>query len=119
MLGVKVGIYRYHQEITAPDTTTVTFEGPKAKREQTIELTYMAVVNETTNNKLLKLGIRDSDKVDHIISAREAAQWKCARMFGKVFLIEGESPIGIVTTPTANDVLSFAVHGVIYEPKPR
>lgn len=119
MLGVKVGIYRFHQEITAPDTTTVTFEGPKAKREQTIEITYMAVVDETTNNKLLKLGIRDSDKVDRILKAKQHATHLTAEMEGKIYLVEGEAPIGIVDTPTASNVLSFAVHGVIYEPKPR
>jgi len=119
MLGEKVGVYRYHQQITAPSTTTVTFEGTKARRQQTIEITYMAVMDETTANKLLKLGIRDSGGVDHVIGARQATQWKSVRMVGKIYLVEGEAPIGIVTSPTASDVLNFVVHGIIYEPKPR
>ena len=114
--GMKpVGYYIYESKRTAPDTDTITFVGPKVRRGQVVELWHGSVVNYTTAGKMLLVGKRNQQGASHYYSARKNAQYYQAHLEGRVVLIEGDEPVGVVESPTASDVLYCAFRGIIYE----
>lgn len=114
--GMKcIGLYRYRKKITAPDTTDITAVGPKVKRGQLLELTHLSVLDYTTGNKQLAVGYRDANEVNHFVRTEKASAKRECHMTGRLFLIENDEPIGFVDSPTANNVIYFTAHGLIYE----
>lgn len=114
----QVGIYRWTDKYTAPDTDDVTRKGPKVLRGQLVEITHLSVVNYTTANKSLLVGYEDEKGDTHYFNKHKSSQNYESFLRGRVLLLPGERPIGTVESPSTSDVLYFSAHGVIYEYPP-
>jgi len=110
-----VGLYRWREKVTAPDATTFAIAGPAVRHDQIVELTFLAVNDYTTVNMKCSVGIRDENEEDHYIRTKDSAQWFGTMLRGRLFMLPGEKPFGEVDTPTANDVVYFTAHGIVYE----
>lgn len=110
-----VGLYRWREKVTAPDTDTFSRAGPKVRHDQIVELTFLSVNDYTTVNMKCSCGVRDEVEADHYIRTKKSAVWHGTMLRGRLFLLPGEKPFGEVDTPTANDVVYFTAHGIVYE----
>jgi len=110
-----VGLYRWCESFTAPDTTTFTRAGPAVRHDQIVELTHLSINDYTTVNMKCSIGIRHEGEADHYLRTKKAAQWWGSMMRGTLYLLPGDAPFGEVATPTANDVVYFSAHGIVYE----
>ena len=84
-------------------------------RDKIVEITFASVVDYTSTNCKLILGIRDAGGNDHYLRVVQGAAVRDLTMEGKIYLLPGEKPIAIVEDPGANDVLYCSFDGVIYE----
>lgn len=114
-IGKVIGVYRYERKFTAPDTTTKTFKGRKAPRNCIVIITSGYVVDYTTANKKLIVGREDQSGDQNYIVVEKASGVFTAHLTGEMILQEGDLPIAIVESPTANDVLYCAFYGLIRE----
>lgn len=114
-MGKVVGNYRFDANFTTVDTSTKTWVGPKVLAGKIVELTHASVADYTTASKNLILGYRDSAGSDHYVVIENGASIKTAQLQGRIYLLSGESPIALVESPTASDVLYCSFHGIVYE----
>ena len=106
-----IGTYVYNITRTAPSTTTLTMTTPKIERNQIIEVTSAYVGDYTTANKKVILGIRPAAGDDVYLPIDQGAETFFTHLNGQAFLFTGDCMVGIVESPTANDVCYFSVHG--------
>lgn len=110
-----VGVYRWYDKYTAPDTSDVTREGPEVRRGQLVEISQLSTVDYSTADKALLVGFKDENRDVHYFRKEDGTtKWEC-HLSGRILLLPGEKPIGTVLSPTANDVLYFSAHGLVYE----
>jgi len=112
-----IGVYVENRKRTAPDTSNITFISQKVPRNQVVEVESAYIGDYTTANKLLLLGIRDVGGNDVYLAIDQATSTFYTHLDGHVILLEGESLIGVVASPTTNDVCYFSVHGKRYRLK--
>lgn len=109
-----IGNFRYRQHVKAPSTDTVTFESDRVRKGELVKVLLAQVLDSTTANKKLVLGIRDAEGNDHYLHQVQETLTFEAHLEGEVYLIEGEKFIGIVTSPTLSDECFFTVDGEKY-----
>ena len=112
-----IGRFEDKQKQTS-STSTITFVSQKVQRNQQVVVKFASVADYTTANKKLILGIRSAGNVDQYLQvnnplATYRAEYSLT-LNGEITLIEGESFIGIVESPTGSDVLYFSVFGDRY-----
>jgi len=115
MLGKPIGIYKFEEKSTDPGTTTKTFEGPEVRKDTIVILHHGSVVDYTTADKALLIGKKDGGGNVHYLTKRDASTRFEAHMNGWMVLLPTEKPIGVVESPTANDVLYCSFYGFVYE----
>lgn len=103
--------YRYTAKQGASPASVQTFVGTPVTRGKKALITFMSVIDYTTAAKTLILGIRDAGGNDHYLRVVALASTYECSLEGPIMLLEGEAPIGVVSTPTLNDVLYFAAFG--------
>ena len=109
-----LGSLRFRQHKKSPGTDTITFETEKDSKGEIVQVTSAYVTDYTTANKKLVVGIRDVAGIDHyILTVQETLTFE-AHLTGRIYLIQGERLIGIVTSPTANDECYFTADGERY-----
>ncbi len=108
-------MYRWSDKYTAPDTDDVTREGPEVRRGQLVEITHLSVVDYTTADKSLLIGVKDSVGTTHYFRKEDGTAKYACHLSGRVFLVSGEKPIGVVESPGTSDVLYFSAYGTVYE----
>lgn len=113
-MEIKSGdIYSYEDRRVEPSATALTVnQAPKIPRGKVVRIETMYICDETTPAKTLALGF-DKGGVNHMVQKETVG----AGVYGlaldtPMILVEGERPIANVTTPTANDVITFIVRGV-------
>jgi hypothetical protein len=110
------GYYAYAVKQGASPASAQTFEGPPIPKGCIGVLSFISVIDYTTGNKTLILGKRDAGGNDRYLRVvAGSTTYECA-LEGPIILLEGEMPIGLVVTPTLNDVLYFAAFGVLKAP---
>jgi hypothetical protein len=114
-MGKIVGNYRYDAKDTRSSAATKTFVGVEVGRGRIAEITFASVVDYTSTNTKLILGIRDAGGADHYLRVVQGAAVRDLSMEGKIYLLPGEKPIAIVEDPGAADVLYCSFHGIVYE----
>lgn len=112
-----VSSYIFKKKVTAPDATTITAVSQKVPKGKNVKIISGFVADYTTANKKLIIGIRDNQENDHYLTTEMASNDYMTHLRGHVILLEGESMVGIVETPTTSDVCYFAFFGDIYEQK--
>jgi len=113
-MSIKPGeIYSYVDRRTEPSATALTLDqAPKVPKGKVMQIEAMFCCDETTAAKTLSLGFERSG-INHILEKETVgASVHGLSLRRKMILVEGEKPIAIVTTPTANDVITFVVRGV-------
>ena len=113
-----VGNYHVHGYVKAEaeDTQLLGYPVP---RGQTAIITYMAILDNTTANKKLILGIRDGSGHDHYIDAYAGTATYTTnhslKIEGEIVLMENEQPFGIVVSASSSDECYFTAHGGLYQ----
>lgn len=115
MLGKPVGIYKVEEKSTDPGTTTKTFEGPAVREGTVVILDTLTVANYTRSNKKLMLGRKGGSNEEHYVHVEQYTGIFETHLRGKMILLPAEKPLGVVETPTANDVLYFTAYGLVYK----
>jgi len=113
-MSIKPGeIYSYVDRRTEPSATALTLnQAQQIPRGKVMRIEAMFCCDETTAAKTISLGFERSG-VNHILEKETVgAAVHGLALRRKMVLVEGERPIAIVTTPTANDVITFVVRGV-------
>ena len=106
-----IGTYSQNEKAIGGNGTNTTFVSQKVPRGQTIEITYASVIDYTTKNKKLELGIRSVDSVDVYLKSVQESSTFGISIDTPIMLYEGESLIGVVEATTTSDALHFSVHG--------
>lgn len=110
------------QKKSPSGSSTVTFVSQKVGQNQQVVVKYASVVDYTTANKVLILGIRDTGGNDHYLQVNDPLATYHAEhsleLQGEITLVEGESLIGVVESPGSSDALYFSVFGDRYTIKP-
>lgn len=114
-LGKAIGVYKFEDKATAPNTTTIEFEGPEVKKGTIVILETLTVADYTTANKKIILGRRDGNGKDHYVHIDQYTGIYETHLRGKLILLESDRPLGVVESPEASDVLYFSAYGFIYE----
>lgn len=114
-LGKPIGVYRFQEKKTAPDSTNIVFVGPEVRKGTIVVLDKLEVANYSAANKMLVIGIREAGGSDHYMQPDKAAQGYYESLKGKLYLLETEKPIGIVESPGTGNVLYFTAHGLVYK----
>ena len=106
-------IYSYEDRQTEPNTATITLDqAPKIPKGKVVRIETMFIVDETTPAKTLALGF-DKGGTSHLVQKETVgAAVNGLALDAPLILVEGEKPIAVVTTPTANDVITFIARGV-------
>lgn len=114
-LGEVVGIYKYNAKAQMEAAVTHTFLGPKVPHGCIVELNHLSVGDYTTANKKLLLGIKFTDGTICYIQIRQATLALDLWLRGKIYLTEGDQPLGRVESTGDADVLYFNANGLIYK----
>lgn len=115
MLGKIIGLYRHRQRTTTNSTDSVEWTAQTVGRGQIVKITFGTMIDYTTANKKLYLGFKDVAGTVHYLGVRKAAQYNQVHLLGVFYLIEGETPVGGVESPTSGDTISFVIHGEVYK----
>jgi len=115
MLGEPIGIYKFEDKATVPDTTTKKFEGPEVKKDTIVVLETLTVADYTTSNKKILLGRKDGADAEHYVHVEQYTGIFETHLRGKMILLPTEKPLGVVESPTASDVLYFTAYGLVYK----
>jgi hypothetical protein len=106
-------IYSFELHYTEAGTNTVTLDkAPAVPKGKVVRIDTLIICDETTANKTLALGFSKGGK-NHILKEQPAGTSVKDMALGRpLILSDGERPIAIVTTPSANDVITFLARGV-------
>ena len=110
-----VGSLSYESKFTAPDTTNVERSSESIGRGRIARVISAYVANYTTANKKMIIGKRDSANNVHYIKVVKETNTHSIALDQPVILLENEKLIGIVESPTADDVLYFSYYGEQYQ----
>jgi hypothetical protein len=117
-MGKLVGNYRVNVKMTSPGTDTATITGYEVPRGQTAILTFMSIIDYTSNLNELMLGIKDAAGNEHMLHFELGTTTdvrQSAKIEGEVVLIPGDKPFGRVLSPSTSDVIYFSAHGGLYK----
>ena len=89
-------------------------KGEKVPPGYVLEVTHMAVADETKADQLLELGYVDVAGEDRILTANDGTTRYEWHLTGRAWIEEGEEPFGRVTTAGANDIVVFSCHGKLW-----
>jgi hypothetical protein len=106
-------IYSYEDRRPEPTAAVLTIDqAPKIPQGKVVRIETMFVIDETTPAKTLALGF-DKGGTSHLVQKETVgAAINGLALDAPLILVEGEKPIAVVTTPTANDVITFIARGV-------
>lgn len=117
-MGKLVGNYRVQVKTTSPGTDTASLYGYVVPRGKTAIITFMSIMDYTSNLNELMLGILDTSGNEHMLKFDLGTATRIAQsltMEGEVILLPGEKPFGRVLSPSTSDVIYFSAHGGLYE----
>lgn len=106
-------IYSFELRYTEPGTSDVTLnKAPAVPQGRVVRIDTLIICDETTSNKTLALGLNKGGK-NYTLKKQPAGTTTYGIVLERpLILSEGERPIAIVSSPTANDVLTFLARGV-------
>lgn len=113
-MSIKPGdVYSYEDRRTEPNAAALTLnQAPQIPRGKTVRIETMYICDETTPAKTLALGFDKGGKSHMVQKETVGAAVYGLALDAPLILVEGERPIASVTTPTANDVITFIARGV-------
>jgi kynurenine formamidase len=113
-MSVKPGdIYSHEDRRTEPGTTTMTLDqAPKIQPGKVVRIETLFICDETTAAKTLALGFEKAGRSYLVQKEALAVGVNGLALAAPLILAEGEKPIAVVTSPSANDVITFIARGV-------
>jgi len=106
-------IYRAEVETKAPSTANVILRGPPVPQGYVVELKVMQIIDLTTANKTMRLGYERGGR-QYWFRRRNAGTGNYdLYLETRLILVEGEKPIAMVESPTADDELWFFTRGFL------
>ena len=88
--------------------------GEKVPEGFTLEVTHMAVADESRADQLLELGYVDVAGEDRILAANDGTTRYECHLTGRAWIEAGEQPFGRVTTAQDGDAVVFSCHGKLW-----
>jgi hypothetical protein len=106
-------LYSYEDRRAEPGTSTITInQAPKIPEGKVVKIETLFICDETTAAKTLALGFEKAGRSYLVQKEALAAGVNGLALQAPLILAEGEKPIAVVTSPSANDVLTFIARGV-------
>jgi hypothetical protein len=106
-------IYSFDLRFIEPGTSDVTLnKAPAVPRGKVVRIDTLIICDETTANKTLALGVNIGGKSYTLKKQPAGASAYGLALEVPLILSEGERPMAIVSSPTANDVITFLARGV-------
>lgn len=114
-----IGLYRYHLREVRPADGDAELETSKVGRGQIVEITSATISDFTTTNRKLSIGLKTVDGTTYYLTVEQSNSTRQTHINGHIFLVEGDCLVGAAANTNAGDVLSFSVHGKIYDSLPK
>jgi len=113
-MSVKPGdVYSYEDRRTEPGTSTITINAaPKIPPGKVVRIETLFICDETTAAKTLALGFEKAGRSYLVQKEALAVGVHGLALQAPIILTEGEKPIAVVTSPSANDVITIIARGV-------
>jgi len=105
-------IYEALETKKAPDGTDLTIEGPAVAKGKAVLLESFYVYDHTNAAKNVRLGIDRKGTKYWFKQAPTATDVHGLAQDGKMILIDGDKPVGMIESPTAADVCYLVARGV-------
>ena len=112
VVEIKPGdVYSAEVEVKAPTISDLTLEGPKIPEGKVVLIKAFYIMDRSTAGKKVRLGydrggtkiwVKREDLADTVYGMETTAQ---------LYLVEGEKPIGMIESPTIDDICILVVRG--------
>ena len=96
----------------APNTDDLTIEGPAVRAGEIVILDCFYIYDHTTAGKKVRLGIDRKGTICWFKQEPTATDVHGMAQNGKMILVDGEKPIGMIESPTTADVCYLVARGV-------
>jgi len=105
-------IYEALETKKAPDASDLTIEGPAVAKGKAVLLECFYVYDHTTAAKKVRLGIDRKGTKYWFKQEPAATDVHGLAQDGKMILVDGEKPVGMIESPTAADECYLVARGV-------
>lgn len=107
----------YMAEVTqkAADTTNITLKSDKVPEGKVLEVTYIAIKDETTAGKTLRIGYMRGGEIFWIREEPATTNYHGIQETGLLYLAPNECIVGMIESPTSADVVILFVRGKYLE----
>lgn len=99
-----------NQQIAA-DTNNVTLVGDPIPAGMVVEITVIAIKDETTTGKTIRIGYNRNGTNYWIAEYPAATNYHGGELLATLYLVENERPAGMVESPTAGDTIKLFARG--------
>ncbi len=107
----KNDIYKAEEKQTSAGTDNLTLKGDVVPKGAVVEITFIAIKDETTSGKTVRIGYERACTQYWVVEEPAGTNYHGVTFTGTMHLVEDERPIGMVESPTASDVIKFFARG--------
>ncbi len=104
-------VYRAEKKVIAPDDTNIVLKGPRVRAGRVLVICRMSVIDLSTVAKVMRLGYERGGSQFWFRRRPAPAAGYGVSMETEMILVDGERPIAMVESPTADDEIWFFAHG--------
>lgn len=104
-------IYMTEVQQVAADTNNITLKGDPVPAGKVVEMTIIAVKDETTTGKTIRIGYDRNGTVYWLTEYPAATNYHGGELIASLYLVENERPAGMVESPTASDTVKLFARG--------
>ena len=104
-------VYDAREERKAPDTDNLTIKGPKTEKGSVVQLDMFYAYDDTTPTKTIRIGFEKNGTIYWVKQGPAATNEHGIAQNGKMILVDGERPVAMIESPTANDVCCLVARG--------
>jgi len=117
MKSDNVELYR-DSDTHVTGTADYTWSGKYVKKGQVLELRHLSMVDKTTANKVISLGIQVGNKdplwLKQVVGTNQNTIYGAA-LDNLVILVENERPVAKIASPSNQDNVHMAAYGYLYK----
>ncbi len=114
-MGASKNIIMDEVQQTATSTDNITLKGTKVPEDKVAEITYVAVKDETTTGKTLRIGYQRGGENFWLREEPATTNYHGIQETGIFYLMPNECIIGMIESPTSADVVKLFVRGKYLE----
>lgn len=107
----KADIYMTETTQIAADTSNVTLVGDPIPSGRVVEITIIAIKDETTTGKTVRIGYDRNGTKYWLMEFPASTNYHGGELTATLYLTENERPAGMVESPTASDEIKLFARG--------